>query len=204
MSNGFNGMTDEALALAAQDGDKAAEAELVKRYWNFAEKLSRSYYAAGVERDDLFQIAVIALFGAVRSYSPDKGAGFRTYASVCMRNGIFDAARKSGAAKNAPAGKTVSIDDAGALAGDVPIADIPSPEPTPEAQFIQKEAEAGFYATLQNLLGEPDFSIFRLYLAGLPYKDISAKIGVSAKKVDNTVYAAKKKIEKVMHSINKD
>lgn len=204
MSNDFTDRTDEALAFAAQEGDKSAEAELVKRYWNFAEKFSRSYYAAGVERDDLFQIAVIALFGAVRSYSPDKGAGFRTYASVCMRNGIFDAVRKSGAAKNAPAGKTVSIDDAGALAGDVPIADIPSPDPTPEAQFIQKEAEAGFYATLQNLLGEPDFSIFRLYLAGLPYKEISSKIGVSAKKVDNTVYAAKKKLEKVMREMHKD
>ena len=149
--------TDEELAFAAADGDRSAETELIRRYWSFAEKFSRSYYLAGAERDDLFQIAVIGLFEAVHSYNSEKGASFKTYASVCMRNSIFDAVRSSRSAKNS--------------------------------------------ADLKNLLGEPDFSIFRLYLAGLPYKDISTKIGVSSKKVDNVIYLAKKKIEKVIGEI---
>lgn len=193
--------TDEELAFAAADGDRSAETELIRRYWSFAEKFSRSYYMAGAERDDLFQIAVIGLFEAVHSYNSEKGASFKTYASVCMRNSIFDAVRSSRSAKNSADLNAVSIDDAAAKDRDTLISNIPSPLPSPETLFIEKESEAGLYSALENLLGEPDFSIFRLYLAGLPYKDISAKIGVSSKKVDNVIYLAKKKIEKVIGEI---
>ena len=36
--------------------------------------------------------------------------------------------------------------------------------------------------------------MIKLYLACVPYKEISERLGISAKQVDNTIYHAKKKI----------
>ena len=52
-------------------------------------------------------------------------------------------------------------------------------------------------------MGEQDLTVLRFYLAGVPYKEIAEKLGISAKKVDNTVYGAKKKIARLIEEHRK-
>ena len=196
---GFEERTDAELAAAAQSGDVLAEGALVKRYASLAEGISRSYFIVGGDRDDLYQIALIALLEAVRRFDPEREAKFPTYASACIRNRLLDAVRAASAGKNAPLRDSVPIDgeDEGA-AGE-----LVSPELSPEQQYIEKEAEESFFSALGEMLGEQDLTVLRFYLAGVPYKEIAEKLGISAKKVDNTVYGAKKKIARLIEEYRK-
>lgn len=196
---GFEERTDAELAAAAQSGDVLAEGALVKRYASLAEGISRSYFIVGGDRDDLYQIALIALLEAVRRFAPEREAKFHTYASACIRNRLLDAVRAASAGKNAPLRDSVPIDgeDEGA-AGE-----LVSPELSPEQQYIEKEAEESFFSALGEMLGEQDLTVLRFYLAGVPYKEIAEKLGISAKKVDNTVYGAKKKIARLIEEHRK-
>lgn len=196
---GFEERTDAELAAAAQSGDVLAEGALVKRYASLAEGISRSYFIVGGDRDDLYQIALIALLEAVRRFDPEREAKFPTYASACIRNRLLDAVRAASAGKNAPLRDSVPIDgeDEGA-AGE-----LVSPELSPEQQYIEKEAEESFFSALGEMLGEQDLTVLRFYLAGVPYKEIAEKLGISAKKVDNTVYGAKRKIARLIEEHRK-
>ena len=201
---GYDRLSDRELAAAAQGGDAFAEGELVKRYAQLAEGISRSYRLVGGDGDDLKQIALIALLEAVRSYDPTRGAEFATYASACMRNRVLDAVRSAAAGKNAVLNDSLRIDDESAREGGVAISDIVSPELSPEQQYIAKEAEEAFFEALGEVLGERDLTVIRLYLACVPYKEISERLGISAKKVDNTIYNAKKKIARLIADAKKD
>ena len=52
---------DKRLAELARAGDRLAESALVQRYAPLAEGLSRGFFLAGGDADDLKQIAMIAL-----------------------------------------------------------------------------------------------------------------------------------------------
>lgn len=200
--NGYDKLTDNQLAAAAQQGDAFAEGALVKRYADFAEGVSRSYYLVGGDTDDVRQIALIALLEAVRSFDPSRGAEFKTYASTCIRNRLLDAVRSAGANKNSALNNSVSLDDETEDGGVAP-GELVSPELSPEQQYIAKEAEEAFFEALREVLGEQDLSVIKLYLACVPYKEISKKLGISAKKVDNTVYNAKKKIARIIAGLGR-
>ena len=200
--NGYDKLTDNQLAAAAQQGDALAEGALVKRYADFAEGISRSYFLVGGDTDDVRQIALIALLEAVRSFDPSRGAEFKTYASTCIRNRLLDAVRSAGANKNSALNNSVSLDDETEDGGVAP-GELVSPELSPEQQYIAKEAEEAFFEALREVLGEQDLSVIKLYLACVPYKEISKKLGISAKNVDNTVYNAKKKIARIIAGLGR-
>ena len=200
--NGYDKLTDNQLAAAAHQGDALAEGALVKRYADFAEGISRSYFLVGGDTDDVRQIALIALLEAVRSFDPSRGAEFKTYASTCIRNRLLDAVRSAGANKNSALNNSVSLDDETEDGGVAP-GELVSPELSPEQQYIAKEAEEAFFEALREVLGEQDLSVIKLYLACVPYKEISKKLGISAKKVDNTVYNAKKKIARIIAGLGR-
>ena len=200
--NGYDKLTDNQLAAAAQQGDALAEGALVKRYADFAEGISRSYFLVGGDSEDGRQIALIALLDAVRSFDPSRGAEFKTYASTCIRNRLLDAVRSAGANKNSALNNSVSLDDETEDGGVAP-GELVSPELSPEQQYIAKEAEEAFFEALREVLGEQDLSVIKLYLACVPYKEISKKLGISAKKVDNTVYNAKKKIARIIAGLGR-
>lgn len=197
----YAALSDAALAAAAQAGNGTAEDALVKRYESLAEGVSRSYFLAGCDADDVRQMARIALLEAVRTYDPARGAEFSTYASACVKNRMKDALRSAASGKNVPLNTSVSIDDEGAEEGGVALGELVSPDLTPEQQYIEKEAEEAFFEALKEMIGERDLAVIRLYLACVPYKEISEKLGISAKKVDNTVYNAKKKIARLIGSL---
>ena len=82
----FSVLPDEELVGAAVT-DIEALSELVKRYLPVVHYLSGQF--PGAARDDLAQEGAMALIKAVRSYSPDKGTKFATYASRCIENEVL-------------------------------------------------------------------------------------------------------------------
>ena len=74
-------LSDEEL-VAVSEVDTDPLGEIVRRYLP-AVRYMASAYPASV-RDDLVQEGIIALLGAVKSFSADKNAKFSTYAAVCI------------------------------------------------------------------------------------------------------------------------
>ena len=55
--------------------------ELVEKYLYMVDILIRKYLGKGVEYDDLYQVAALALVQAVERFDPDKGFEFSTFAT---------------------------------------------------------------------------------------------------------------------------
>ena len=71
MHHDFDGMTDEEIALLAQQGDADASEYLLNKYKNFVRSKARSYFLVGADHEDIVQEGMIGLYKAIRDYQPD-------------------------------------------------------------------------------------------------------------------------------------
>ena len=63
---------DALFALYKKTGDIAVRNEIVNRYTYLAEIISRKFLNRGVEYDDIYQVACIALIKAVERFDPER------------------------------------------------------------------------------------------------------------------------------------
>lgn len=68
------------LLLRVRKGDAEAEALLVEENMGLVRKVARRFLDRGTELEDLIQIGTIGMIKAIRSFSPDRGTVFSTYA----------------------------------------------------------------------------------------------------------------------------
>jgi RNA polymerase sigma-B factor len=73
--------TDVLFAAYSTDRDIGLRNELVKRYLYLAEIISRKFLNRGVDYEDLYQVACVALIKAVERFSPEKGFKFVSFAT---------------------------------------------------------------------------------------------------------------------------
>ena len=77
-------MPDEALVARSHSGDARAAEPLCERYKNIVRIKARPYFLIGADREDLVQEGMIGLYKAIRDYTPDHNAGFRSFAEMCI------------------------------------------------------------------------------------------------------------------------
>lgn len=87
--------SDEALAIAAGRGDRAAFAALLKRRYPWIHRLAWRLTGSATEADDLAQEAALRLGRTIRQYRGE--ARFTTWAYRLVLNTVRDAARRRGA-----------------------------------------------------------------------------------------------------------
>ena len=68
------------LLSAAQQGDKAAEEQLLRDNSRLIWSVVRRYLGRGVEQDDLYQLGCIGFLKAIQGFDPAFGTQFSTYA----------------------------------------------------------------------------------------------------------------------------
>lgn len=168
------------LIEKAQQGDMSAENAVALQYLSLAKSIARSFNMVA-DCDDLTQLGMLGLIRAIRTFKPDGKASFKTYASRCIRNAIVDAVRKHDA-------ESVNIDECEPK--DV--------SPDPENLFIQNETSTLLFEAIRSLLTPTEFSVLKLHLECMSYAEIAKELGLERKKVDNTIYSAKKKIKKLL------
>lgn len=171
------------LIKAAQGGDERAEDELLRRYISLAKIIAHSFNLPdALDADDLASGGMLGLVRAIRSYDPNGGAAFKTYACRCIRNTILDALR------HAAPNEEEALDENSAFC-----------DLDPEAQYIEKENMQRLTNSIANTLNENELEVLELYLDDVTsYDDISSKLGVTRKKVDNLLYGLRKKIRKLL------
>ena len=73
--------SDELFARYYKSQNIADSNELVRRYLYLAEIISKKFLNRGVEYEDIYQVACIALIKSVERFSPDKGFKFVSFAT---------------------------------------------------------------------------------------------------------------------------
>lgn len=191
----LNQQSDETLRGMAVAGDRAAEEHLVARYTQLVRACARPYFLAGGDSEDLIQEGMIGLLSAIRSYSPDREAGFRTYAETCIRNRLRSAVRTAARDKHRPLNHSISLDDPFFDGNQAPRAynAVSDSLQAPEDLLIGREEREGRMKALRNVLSGFEKTVLELYLAGLSQNEIAQRVGKPLKSVDNAVQRIRRK-----------
>lgn len=171
------------MAADIRGGDYSDFGKLLQLCAYIPKETIEEAHRLGYENEDIYQEAGIAFLHALHSYDEKRGFGFRTYASVCIKNHVSSLLRSSRRAKNFALTDYVSIDDI----------EVPS-KSEPEADWIEKEAFSEMKKRILSVLSDFEFEVLRLYLKGFSYKAIGGKLCKTEKSVSNALSRVRKKL----------
>lgn len=137
----------------------------------------------GYEKEDIYQESVIAFLHALHTYDKTRGAGFCTYASVCIKNHILSLLRSGRRQKNVALVDYISIEDADLIS-----------ESDPEEEWIEKEELMDMKKQILSVLSAFEGEVLKLYLKGFSHKSIGEKLGRTEKSVGNAISRIRKKL----------
>ncbi len=181
-------LTDEQLVIAYNNGDKNAFNEIYERYKTIVANFSRKFFLMGADSEDVIQEGMRGLFNAVVTYK-DETSSFKNYAKICIKSSILTAVKKYSAGKMSILNKSLSIE---VLDDSVDISF------SPEDLIISKESQSEIFKKIEKVLSKTELSVLKCYLEGLNYAEISDKLNITTKAVDNALSRAKKKIIKLI------
>ena len=180
-------MTDEALALAAQGGDRAAAEKLLEKYKNAARGIARGYFLEGGDAEDIVQEGMIGLYSAVTDYRAG-GMSFKNFAYLCIHRRIVSAVKSASRKKHLALNTYVPLIDA-----DGQGIELISQE-DPESVLIGGEERGEFLQLLKKNLTQAEYSALLGYMEGLRVSEIARRENRSEKSAENAVQRAKKKV----------
>lgn len=178
MAVNYSLLSDEELVALASSGDDEAMARLIGVISPIAAAKAASI-GSGEMHEDYIQEGMIAFLYAVKSFSPDCGASFRTYASACITNRILSAVRKSNNSKNLALTGAVELDDE--TVSDAKYSD----DPQDIVQSLDEQARIEKLAKTK--LSGLEYKVFILRRNGESYSGIAKSLGCDEKSVANAL-----------------
>ena len=189
----YAGYSDEELCAMSATGDRGAEEALVTRYNRLVRQITRPYFLAGGDSDDLIQEGMLGLMKAVREFDRSKEASFRTFAEVCIRNRVYSVLRAASREKHSPLNHSISIETPffesnsyTAIAGH-------EAQENPEDLMIRRENRSHDLLRINQRLSPLERSVLSLYLDGLTFSEIAEVLGKPSKSVENAVQRIRRK-----------
>jgi RNA polymerase sporulation-specific sigma factor len=190
---------DEELVGRYQAGDDTALDALLHRYRRFARAKARGYFLVGADDDDIEQEGMIGLYKAVRDYRPDREAGFRAFAELCITRQVISAIKGANRRKHLPLQRYVSI--SGVYGGESDheraVEDMLDDHHVvdPADEVCQRERMDAMQSTMQEVLSGLEVEVLSLYVEGRSYQEIGHSLGRHVKSIDNALQRIKKKVE---------
>ncbi len=189
--------TDECLVELVKQGNEAAETELFSRYKYLVTKICRGYFIVGGDIEDLIQEGMIGLYKAIKSFSPAKDSSFKTFASVCIKHQVQVAIKSANTNKNRPLSSAISFqnfqnDQTNSNFDYLPVELVL--ETTPAEKVIDKENYNNLKLLIKSTLSKNEYKVLSLYLQGYSYKEISQKLAITKKSIDNSLTRIKTKL----------
>lgn len=190
-------ITDEMLVSRAQDGDLEAEETLMRKYKKTVKLKARPFYMVGADEEDVVQEGMIGLFKAIRRYSPERHAGFATFAGVCITRQIIDAIRAAGRKKHIILNESMSLNNpVGCSNEGLTIEDTirDGNAVDPEALSVIKDLIHYILHNEKDMFSDYERQVLQELMKGSESEKIAKMFGKSGKSVDNTIRRIKKKI----------
>ncbi|MCR4792302.1 MAG: sigma-70 family RNA polymerase sigma factor [Lachnospiraceae bacterium] len=144
--------------------------------------------------DDFRQEGMIGLYDAIEKYDPSKGAGFRTYASVVIKNRILNTLSSRNSLKNSPLKDYISTDVSETDPQWNENKALQSPDMTPEEIALFDELKEKFGLAFRERLTESERISLSLKMKGVPVRKIAGVLGITEKAAEKAISRARKKI----------
>ena len=148
----------------------------IEKYKPLVDVIYRKRFSqSGVSEQDLKQEGMMALLRAIKTFNPDAGVKFETYASRVISNRMIDIVRKE------KSDRIIAVPDY-----DLRV------NTTPEQIFWGKEKGREIEKALKHQCSEIEIAIFKSHYLGRSYDEIVLTFDVTKKKIDNTIQKVKK------------
>lgn len=190
--------TDDELLARIRAHDAEAEQLLYERYKQLVRSRAHSYFLIGADHEDLVQEGMIGLYKAVLEYDESKSASFKSFAEICVTRQILSAIKNATRKKHTPLNHYVSLNRSPITeAGEMTLLDTMRSISVadPEEVVIGRENFEQIVQYLENALSPMERRVLSLYLDGLSYPQIAARIEKPLKSVDNAMQRVKHKLE---------
>jgi RNA polymerase sporulation-specific sigma factor len=182
-------LSDEELVKLAAQGDDRAMAELIARMEPLAKAKADRFPSLPIGEDDLLQEGMLGFLNAVRTFRPENGVPFRSYAAVCIQNSIFSAVRGQLTRKSEPNRHMVSFEE-GTLQSLVDI------QQNPLDEIAEFEREMRLEAFIGENLSQKEKEVLAQRLAGKSQSAIALTLGINSKSADNALQRIRRKLKK--------
>lgn len=169
------------LIQQAKAGNEAALAAVLAAMMPCLRITAARGVCPGLEQEDALQEGIIGLFAAMKTYRPDQGTEFETYASVCIQNAVAAAARAAGRKKHGPLNNSLPLDE-------------DQPSPGPEEIAIRREQLAATLEAISSRLSPFERKVLSRYLDGSSYQQIAHQLGRTPKAVENALFRLRRKL----------
>ena len=123
----------------------------------------------------------MGLLAAVRTYRDDGGAAFTTYATTCIRNRLLTVVRRNGSL----ADREVPIEDS---------SELPDVTADPALRLQEQEELDNLLQKIRTRLTDTEYRVLLLRLSDHSYAEVAARLGITAKAVDNAVQRMRRKL----------
>lgn len=174
----------------AQDGDKSAMEELLRRHAGLVRSCARGFFLVGGETEDLIQEGMIGLYHAIGDFKDNKdGSSFKNFAYLCVSRRIIDAVKRAASKKNSPLNAGICLPEAELLGAS---------QLTPEDLLIVSDERKELKQKMSRALSDFEFKVTTMYVDGMTCAEICEATGKSAKSVDNALQRSKRKLQEVL------
>ncbi len=175
--------TDEQLAACAAQSSEAMYI-LIVRYTKWI-RWKASQLSGAVDADDLAQEGFLGLVSAAVSFNANRGAGFSTYAAVCITNRMRSAIRKS---RSVPTPVGESSD---------PVFEMADTAAQPDSIVFQREETAQLWQEMIQNLSALEYQVCMMSISGMSYMEIARELKILPKTADNALQRAKRKLRRM-------
>lgn len=164
----------------------------------YMKKYNKVFVSNGIDEDDAYAEGLFAFNDAINSYSDDKNAGFATFLSLCIRRRFSKLVRKYTSLSNQFNNNTYSLDYSYSDDG-VPLVEYIEHDQGNDPLDIVVDADFKDYIDIKikSELSISEYFVYEQLVKGLSIKEISVKLDISYKSVDNTVQRIKKKVKNI-------
>lgn len=199
----FDNLTDVEIIDCIRKNDDAAMDYLLKKYRALVKKETRAMFLIGAETEDLTQEGMIGLFKAVRDYNESRGAAFATFATMCIRRQVRTAIDTSNRKKHEILNKCVPLSEVSdnTYNENKDLLRARENEANPEMLLLEREGATQLSGKIEEKLSALEKKVFKYYLEGLSYSEISVKLNKTEKSVDNALQRIRSKISALLGPI---
>ncbi|MBX5466910.1 MAG: sigma-70 family RNA polymerase sigma factor [Firmicutes bacterium] len=173
----------------AADGDPAAWHRLTAPVTPVVRRWVATHRVAGLEADDWWQEAAVAVWIAARDYDPSRG-GWEAWANWVVRKRLRSALRGALRAKHLALNTALSL-DAGLLPAKTAL-----PARDPAARLMARERWRALGRWAREALTPWERRCWLAWLGGVSIADLARRWDAPPKRVDNAIQRARRKLRK--------
>jgi len=196
---------EEIIIEKAKNGNELAIEYLINHNMDIVYAKAKYFFIKGLDKDDVIQEGMLGLFKAIRDYQEEREASFRGFSQLCVHRQLISAIKRANRQKHQPLNNSTSINktydydnESGRSFSEI----LPDKKKKLEDQFVYKEIINLVFAEIEKELTQLEKKVFYEYLEDRSYKEISEKLDINIKTVDNALQRARKKIEDIKSDNN--